>query len=230
MNLQRALTAALVLLPAPAWSQASAVLDEATFIVTRQGAPIGRESFKIIRAPGPGGQVYRASASSAMEEVRNLTTLATDSAGSPVSYESQVSLRGDVLERIQGRGRRDRFSVLLQTKRGEAVQEYIVRPGTIVLEEDQFHQYWFAVRAGSQGQLTAIEPRTGEQGDLRLEELGNELITVGRQRIAGRHVALTDPGGERREVWVDRAGRLLRVSVPSRGLLATRDDPPRATP
>ena len=34
-------------------------------------------------------------------------------------------------------------------------------------------------------------------------------------------------GPARQEFWLDAAGRLLRVSIPSRDLVATRDDLPR---
>ena len=217
-------TAALVSL-APPPNQGSAVVDEATFIVTRNGAPVGRESFKIIRAPGPGGQVYRAVASGALGEDRISTTLATDSSGAPVSYESTLSLRGEVQERLQGRGRTDRFSVLLQTKDGEAVNEYVVRPGTIVLEGQAFHQYYFAARAGAE--VSIVAPRAHRQEVLRVEDLGTEELAIGRQRVSGRHLALVDSSGGRRDLWVDRTGRLLKVSLPDQGLLATRDDPPR---
>ena len=216
--------AGLMSLGSPA-EQGSAVVDEATFIVTRNGAPIGRESFKIIRAPGPGGQVYRAVASSALGEDRISTTLTTDSTGAPVAYESTLSLRGEVQERIQGRGRTDRFSVLVQTKGGEAVNEYVVRPGTIVLEGRVFYQYYFAARAGAE--VSAIAPRAGRQEVLRVEDLGTEELAIGRQRVSGRRLAVVDASGGRRDIWVDRTGRLLKVALPDQGLLATRDDPPR---
>lgn len=210
-------------------AQSSAVVDEATFIVTRKGAPIGRESFKIIRAPGPGGQVFRAVSTSALGEdrVSTTTTLATDSSGAPVLYEFQLSQRGEVLQRIQGRGRPDRFSVLVQTKGGEAAREYALQPGAVLLDDDVFHQFFFVARAAFRSEVTIIAPRTARQERMRLEELGNETIQIGGQNILGRHLALVDSAGARRELWVDPAGRLLKVSIPEKALLALRDDPPR---
>lgn len=220
-----AVLALLSLTPSDALTQGSAVVDEATFIITRKGAPVGRESFKIIRAPGQGGQVYRAVASSALGEDRVSTTLSTDSTGAPVSYESTLSLRGEVKERLQGRGRPDRFSVGVQTKSGEAINEYVVRPGTIILEDGIYHQYWFAVRDGAE--VSVIAPRSGRQEVLGLEDLGTEELAIGRQRLSGRHLTLVGGTGGKREVWVDSQGRLLKVALPDQGLVATRDDPPR---
>jgi len=212
---------------ATALAQTSAVVDEATFMISRMGAPIGRESFRIIRAPGPGGQVFLARATSALGEDRVATTLATDSAGIPVSYEATLSQRGEVLLRLQGRGRPDRFSVLVQSKGGEAAREYVVGPGTMLLDDDQFHQFYFVARAARDSQVTIIEPRTARRSAVRIEDMGLESLPIGGQAITGRRVALVDSAGGRRELWLDPLGRLLKVSVPEKGLIALRDDPPR---
>jgi hypothetical protein len=207
--------------------QASAVVDQATFMITRKGAPVGRESFSIIRAPGAGGQVFRASASSALGDDRVSTTLATDSTGTPVSYDVTLSQRGEVLLRLRGSGRPDRFSVVVQSKGGEAAKEYQVRPGTILLDEDLFHQFWFVPRAGNDTLVTIISPRTLRREAVRIENMGVEALAIGGEDITARRLALVDSSGSRREVWFDQRGRLLKVSIPDKGLVALRDDPPR---
>jgi len=212
---------------APALAQTSAVVDEATFMISRKGAPVGRESFRIIRAPGPGGQVFLARATSALGEDRVATTLATDSAGIPVSYEATLSQRGEVVMRLQGRGRPDRFSMLVQSKGGEAAREYLVRPGTMLLDDDQFHQFYFILRAARDSQVMIIAPRTARREKMRLEDNGLESLPIGGQDITARRLALVDSAGGRRELWLDPLGRLLKVSVPEKGLIALRDDPPR---
>ena len=212
---------------APTLAQTSAVVDEATFMISRKGAPIGRESFRIIRAPGPGGQVFLARATSALGEDRVATTLATDSAGIPVSYDATLSQRGELLLRLQGRGRPDRFSMLVQSKGGEAAREYLVRPGIMLLDDDQFHQFYFILRAARDSQVTIIAPRTARRETMRLVDMGLESLPIGGQGITARRLALVDSAGGRRELWLDPLGRLLKVSVPEKGLIALRDDPPR---
>ena len=219
---------ALVLgLPIEASAQASAVVDQATFMISRKGTPVGRESFSIIRAPGPGGQVFRASASSSLGEDRVSTTLATDSSGTPVSYDVTLSQRGETLLRLRGSGRPDRFSVVVQSKGGEAAKEYVVRPGTMLLDEDLFHQFYFVPRAARDAQVTIISPRASRRETLQLEDMGVESLPIGRQAITARRLALVDSIGGRRELWIDQLGRLLKVSIPEKGLVALRDDPPR---
>jgi hypothetical protein len=54
-----------------------------------------------------------------------------------------------------------------------------------------------------------------------------EALAIGGEDITARRLALVDSSGSRREVWFDQRGRLLKVSIPDKGLVALRDDPPR---
>jgi hypothetical protein len=38
---------------------------------------------------------------------------------------------------------------------------------------------------------------------------------------------LSEPGSGDRDLWVDAAGRVLKVAIASRGLVAQRNEPPR---
>jgi hypothetical protein len=219
-----------VLSPERLSAQSGPVVDEATLMVARNGVPIGRESFRIIRSAGPGGQVFRAVATSALGEVRLASTLATDSSGSPVSYELRHTQRGEQIQFLQGRGRPDRFSVLIQTRGGEAAREYLVRLGTVLLDDELFHQFYFVALAGlaaPDSALSVISPRAGTQARNRLEFRGSEAISIGGQNLNGRHFAIVNGTGVRAEIWIDAAGRLLKASVPDKALVALRDDPPR---
>jgi hypothetical protein len=213
-----------------ALAQNSAMVDQATFMVTKKGAPAGRESFSIVRSAGAGGQVFKAQATSAIGDTRYSSVLTTDSAGSPLTYELRLGTRAEQTQFLQGRGRPDRFSVLIQTKRGEASKEYAVRRGTVLLDDELFHQFYFVVLAGlatADSALNVIAPRDAAQGRHRLEFRGIEVVVVGGQNLTGRRFALWDANTMRADVWIDAVGRLLKVSVPDKALVALRDDPPR---
>lgn len=150
---------ALFLISTAARAQSSAVVDEGTFMVTLRGAPVGRESFRIVRAPAPGGQVFRATGQSALGDKRITTSLGTDSLGVPISYESELTQKAEVIQRLQGRGRPGRLSVLVSTKTGESAREYVLNSDALLMDEDVFHHFFFVTLAPGRANLTAIAPR-----------------------------------------------------------------------
>ena len=220
-----ALSTLLAVVPSAVSGQ-SAVVDEGTFSVTEKGAPLGRESFRIARTPAPGGQVYLVKGQSALGDNRVSTTLGTDSAGVPVSYESEHTVRGQLVQRLQGRGRPGRFSVLKETKSGESAREYPLINGALLLDENIFHHLYFVPGAAGR-ELTVIAPRTAEQGKFRVEERGVETVEIAGRSLTGRRFSLVGSSEPSRDVWIDEKGRLLKVAIPEKGLVALRDDPPR---
>jgi hypothetical protein len=218
---------ALLVAGAAVPAQTSAVIDEGTFMITRGGAPIGRESFRIVRAPGPNGQVYRATGQSALGDSRFTTSLGTDSAGVPVTYESELSQRGGVVQNLRGRGRPGRFSVVLWTKNGEASREYLLNNGALLIDDEVIHQFYFVSVAASRGQLIIIAPRAGRQAHFRLEERPTETVEIAGRGVASRRFTLIPESGASRDVWADASGRLLKVVIPDKGITAVRDDLPR---
>ena len=208
-------------------AQTSAVIDEGTLMISTGGVPVGRESFRIVRAPGPGGQVFRAQSQSAIGVRRITTTLSTDSLGAPVSYDATTLERGETVERLRGRGRPDRFSALVQNSRAESSREYLVQPGTILLDDDVFHHFHFVAAAVIDSIVTVIVPRAARTERLRLVRHGPVALPIGDRTITATRLALVDSAGGRREFWLDPRGRLLRVSIPAQGIVAVRDDPPR---
>jgi hypothetical protein len=208
-------------------AQTSAVIDEGTFMVTRGGAPLGRESFRIVRAAGPNGQVFRATGQSALGDVRFTTSLGTDSSGVPVSYESELSQRGEVVQNLKGRGRPGRFSVVVWTKNGEASREYLLNNGALLIDDEVIHQFYFIPVSAVRGELIVISPRAGRQSQYRLEERLNETVEIAGRGVASRRFTLIPASGASRDVWTDANGRLLKVVIPDRGITAIRDDLPR---
>lgn len=224
--LPAALVASHLLLPAIGTAQQSGLVDEGTFMISRNGAAVGRESFRIVRAPAPGGQVYQARSQSAIGADRITTILGTDSTGAPVSYEAELSRDGQVVERARGIGTGKRFTVLVQTRTGEASREYVLNNGALLVDDDVLHQFAFVGLALASA-YDVIAPRATGQSRFRLEARGSEPLDIGRSRIESRRYALIEAGGSAREVWLDSRGRLLKVVLPEKSLVAVRDDPPR---
>jgi hypothetical protein len=211
----------------PAFAQVT-TLDEGTFTISRNGTAVGRESFSIKSSPGGmGGSVVQARATVSYDDRRLTPVLKADSIGSPTEYQLEVRAGANASEVLKGVIRRGRFSATMQTPRGENLKEYVVSEGALVLDEDVFHQYYFLARGNRTGAVPVVVPHRNVQVVMRIEDRGPASVTIGGQSIAGRALVLVEPGGANREIWVDAQGRVLKVSIPSRGILALRDEPPR---
>ena len=117
-------------------------------------------------------------------------------------------------------------TLLVQTRTGEASREYVISNGALLVDDDVLHQFAF-VGLALAGGYDIIAPRATGQAHYRLEARGSEVLDIGRSRVEGRRYALIDAGGSAREVWLDAQGRLLKVALPEKSLVAIRDDPPR---
>jgi hypothetical protein len=204
-----------------------AVVDEGSFTIAHNGSRIGREEFAIRRTPNPGGDVLVANATVVYTDRRLSPALQTDAAGAPLRYQVEVSVGADVQERLQGRVGRGRFSAQLRTPRGESAREYVVADGALILDDDVFHQYYFLARSGRTGAVPVVVPRRNVQLIMRVDNEGADAVTISGNRIAATRYAITEPDGTTRRIWVDAQGRVLRVALEGRGIIATRDDPPR---
>lgn len=225
------LSATLLAVPSPSPAQVS-VVDEGTFTITRDGQRIGHETFTIRKTAGPGGDVYVASATVDVDTQRLSPALRADDSFAPLAYQLEVRSGDEVQERLKGLVGRGRFSAQVKTPRGESTKEYVVSDGALVLDDDVFHQYYFlAQRAGrlggAGGTVPVVIPRRNTQVVMRVKLVGPDRVTIGGRAIAARHLVLAEPGGATRQIWVDDAGRVLKVSLDARGLTATRDEPPR---
>lgn len=206
----------------------SRTLDEGVFLVSRNGVPAGRESFRISELKSTSGDTYRATAQVAIGDHRIVPTLTCDSLGSPVTYDVAVQGGTDAGARLTARARPGRFSSVLRTRDGESTREYVVPAGVVVLDDDVIHQFFFLTRTNRRSRsLTVLAPRSGLQVVGTLENLGAVFVEVGGDRLPATHFALSAPGLPRREFWIDAGGRVLRATTPERGIVAQRDEPPR---
>jgi hypothetical protein len=206
--------------------------DEGTFTVTREGARIGREEFRIVRQPVAGGVEYVARGLGAYGDRRITAALQTDALGVPLRYQVDVRNGTNTESRLTAQVVHGRFSSQVRTARGEAASEYATGDGTVVVDDDIFHQFFFLSLGGRLGgpstEVSVLVPRRNVQGTVRVTRSGVDAVTVGGQSLAATKWVLTSPGGPERDVWLDAGGRVLKVAIPAQGVVAVRDDPPPA--
>lgn len=199
--------------------------DEGTFLISRNGTLMGKEAFRIVRSTGK-SQLYTSTAQSAFGDRRISPALSADAAGVPLLYRVEVKNGGDVEERLQATGRPGRLHAVLQTRTGESAKEYVVGSGALILDDDIIHQHFFVPLAARSGSVVVVVPRRNKQVHAQVEERGADKITVDGKAVSAVHFVITLPDGPR-DLWFDETGRLLKVSVVSRGLVAVREEVPR---
>jgi hypothetical protein len=205
-----------------------ATLDEGSFTITVNGDRVGREDFRIRSTPGSAGPEVVATANVSYASRRVLPQMRADSAGVPVRYVVEVKDGPAVDERVEGVVARGRVGAKVKNSRGESASEFVVSQGALVIDDDVFHQYYFITRRQNPvGSVSVIVPRRNAQVTMRVAAAGTEKLSIGGTPIDARHFTIADPGGADREVWADASGRLLKVAIPSRGVVALREEPPR---
>jgi len=206
-------------------AQAPRIADEGSFTIMVAGRTVGRENFRITVVPRGESVVYLAKAEVAFGDRKISPELHTDGNGAAIDYK--VTRSGDSTEVWDGAISRGRLSTRITTERGPAAREFIVPAGAMILDDDLVHQLYFIVRRTRSGRVPVVIPHQNTQVSLTVTTVGNEPLQVGTAEVASTHVQVVEPGGARRDVWVDATGRVLRVEDPSRRLVAMRDDPPR---
>lgn len=208
-------------------------LDVGSFTITINGQRAGREQFSIQRITSNDGGTVELRSESAVGETRTAMRLEADSAGTPVRYSVEARRGAEQTLRLGGQRVRGRFATLARSVTGEAAREYLLRPGAVVLEDDGIVQYALLLRGrqldeGAGITLPSLTPVANTQGAVRvvLESKSDVVVIAGARRVARRY-RVVSAAGETRLVWAEAEGLLLRLSIPSRGLEALRDDVPR---
>jgi hypothetical protein len=208
------------------------VVDQGTFAVSLGGRPAGTEEFTIRRAGLNRDDALFATATvtlrreGAAQQVR-LLLRATPGDGGPKCQGAdpcyQVDVEGaDAMSlRLGVSGRR--YVARIVDSAGEEIREFPAAPGTLILEVDVAHLYYF-LRDTRQGAVShALSPRDRAHVSLTAGLWTEEQIRLGPNVVQARRVEFSE-GDDRRIVWFDRLGRVLRVSIPAKDYLAERTD------
>ncbi|HYU01597.1 MAG TPA: hypothetical protein VEK85_14550 [Gemmatimonadales bacterium] len=212
-----ALLLALLALQAP--------LDEGTLLVRQDTAEIGREAFRLSGARGGSGwtlaSTVRYDRNRPIVVLNPILEIGADSL--PASLEFSVADPRDPL-RILGQLARGRFTVRLLGRRTERAREFPASGHVVVLDDSVFALYLLAAwHAGpSPVPVTAIFARSGRRELLVVQDQGVEATTVNRDPASLHHVTVRGGANQLVHLWLDRAGRLLKVEVPASRLTAER--------
>ena len=200
------------------------IIDEGTFSVTRAGST-HTENFRIARVENG---LIKATAQVVNGTQRVTSSLTVDSAGTPMSYDVNVTEKGAKSVSVKAVAGGARLVAKTNDLHGdESMREYpLVAGQSLLVESGLLHQLFFATFGHKPGPIQVIDPRGARVTPSTLSALGLEPVDVGGKSVTVTHYSLLS-GGVRRDFWVDSMGRLLRVEIPSEGVVAAREELPR---
>lgn len=219
---------ALIVLAATAASAQTLTLDEGTFVLRSGGREIGREVFTIRQNGTGSGSVIVAQGRVDLNDSDGLVTNLEVSGPSlrPASY--QVQVEGDQPQKIAGRVAGGRFSARIVSPAGEMMREYLAGDGAVIIDEGVAHQNYFLARRLAQApfRVPVIVPRQSRQVSTSVAAPTDATLSIGGKSVEARRFSVQPQGGDARTVWADSEGRILRVEIPSRDLVAERTELP----
>ena len=194
---------------------------------------IARERFQLTPGrrggggPGAGGGWTLAS-STRYDRARPVIVLAPLLEVGPDSLP--LTLQYDVVDfsgslRILGEAGRGRFTVRFVARALERAREFPIDDRTVLLDDSVFALYVFAAWRGASaapGTLTAVLPRALRRETLAVQAQGPGTTTLDGAASTLHLVTITGGVNRAVHVWLDRAGRLMKVEIPSRRLTAER--------
>ena len=223
---QAALAAvALVLWTQGAAAQAGRLIDVGSFTITVDGKTVARETFRM-SASRADQSLYVLTSDVTAGDRRIDARLDTDGTGAAIFYQVRVRV-GNSEESWRGEIARGRLNARIANDRGTSARESMVPAGVLIIDEDVVAQHWaLGLRERTAPVPVLVPRRNNAVVALSVSAVGEERLRIGTEDLQSTHYRAAADGGDIRDVWVDRAGRLLKVSIPSRSLVAVRDDPP----
>jgi hypothetical protein len=205
-----------------------APVDEGVLVVRVDTLEVARESFRLTHGRlSRGDPGWTLATTIRYDRARPVVVLA------PIlevnSDTMPATLQYDVADprqpsRILGELGRGRFTVRLVARATERAREFPTGRRAAVLDDSVFALYVFAAwRAAAEPvTLTAVFPRGLRRDIVQIRDLGMASTTLNRDPARLRHIVLGADGQQTVDVWLDEGGRLMKVEILSRRLIAER--------
>ncbi len=215
------------LLQNPVLAQGSRIADEGSFTISVNGRTAGRENFRITAASRGDITEYTARGEVTFGDRKVTPELHTGPDGGVVDY-NVITRAGATSETGRWAVVRGRLNAEVVGGSSRSAREYIIPSGALILDDDVIHQHWFLVKRARSGSMPVVVPRRSNvQASVEMTTVGEETLQIGNHDLPATHLRATI-AGEIHDIWVDKSGRLLKVALPGRALIAVRDDPPPA--
>lgn len=207
---------------------AGPTLDEATLMVRVDTQEVARESFRLLNRHVTDSTSGWLLASRIRWTTSPPTSfapvLAVGPDTTPGALEYEVAANGAV-QRITGQPGLGRYTLRYVAPGIERARELARGDDPLVILDDSVFAPLLVAswRASvTPTRLTAIYPRSARRLALTVTDLGLGETTLNRDRATLRHVLIAGGDLGPIHVWLSSDGRLMKVEVPARGMLAER--------
>jgi hypothetical protein len=206
---------------------AGAPVDEGVLVVRVDTLEVARESFRLSHGRLSRGESgWTLATTIRYDRARPVVVLApilevnTDTMPATLQYDVADPRQPS---RILGELGRGRFTVRLVARATERAREFPTGQRAVVLDDSVFAPYVFAAWRATSGAtaLTAIFPRALRRDAVEVRDLGHASTTLNRDPVRLRHITVGE-GEDTVHVWLDDAGRLMKIEIPSRHLIVER--------
>jgi hypothetical protein len=214
-----------VLLQGPA---TGGVIDQGSFVIRADTVEVGRETFRMVeRRVGDSTSGWLLDASARWTGAGRPAVFAPVIEIGRDSMTQALSFRvdgGPAPLRISGAPGSGRFTLRYVSPGVERAREL---PGdrALVIVDDSVFTPWLLAAWRSRttpDSLTLVFPRTAQRARVLVQDLGVESTTLNRDQATLRHVLITGPPSGHVHLWLDSGGRLMKVDLPERKIVAER--------
>jgi len=202
--------------------------DEGILVLHEDTLEVARESFSLAQGRLSGGDPgWTLQSTARYDRVRPVIVLSptleirTDS--QPVTLQFDVANPREPM-RVLGQLGRNRYTVRTVSRSVERAREFPVELPLVVLDDSVFALYQIvAWHAGPRPvTLTAVIPRGPRRETLIVTDAGPAQTVVNDRTVTARHVTVSGGQNQLVHLWLDDRGRIARLEIPSRRLVAER--------
>ena len=207
--------------------------DEGTLVLREDTAVVGQETFAVVSLAANGTPNGWRVGSRARYGVGSRSVLYGPVVGigpdtNLVSLEYEVAEPAGPLRILGQTGRGGRFTVRYLTPERERTREFSAGPGVLLLDDSVMALYlpaaWRARPTPTP--MPALFARAMRQETLTVADRGVESTQVNRAPATLHHITVTGGAARLVHLWLDPGGRLTKVEIPSRALVAERAPAP----
>ena len=203
-------------------------IDQGTLVIRQDSVDVAHEGFRLTAGRLSSGNAgWSLAATVRYDRVRPVLSLApileVGADSLPLALQYDVADPREPL-RILGQLGRGRLTVRIIARSVERAREFPTTGNTVVLDDSVYAFYVFAAwRAGAAPTaINAIFPRALRREALAVADAGLASVTVNHDARTLRHVTVTGGVNGVVHLWLDTAGHLQRIEIPSRHIVVER--------